>query len=174
VKGGVGYAYEYAGSTIEAMSMEERMTLCNMSIEGGARCGYVNPDQTTYDYLQGRDFAPKGPIGKKRWPGGRPLRSDADASYDDVVVFDAADIPPTVTWGITPGQGIGVDETLPASMPLPRRSNPWRRKPTPTWICNRDSRLKAPPWMCVLLAVAPMAASAIYEKRQHGRPKEAP
>jgi 3-isopropylmalate/(R)-2-methylmalate dehydratase large subunit len=60
VKGGVGYAYEFAGSAIDAMSMEERMTLCNMSIEGGARCGYVNPDAITYDYLRGRDFAPKG------------------------------------------------------------------------------------------------------------------
>jgi 3-isopropylmalate/(R)-2-methylmalate dehydratase large subunit len=114
VKGGVGYAYEYAGSTIEAMSMEERMTLCNMSIEGGARCGYVNPDQTTYDYLQGRDFAPQGEHWEKAVAWWQTLRSDADASYDDVVVFDAAAIPPTVTWGITPGQGIGVDETLPA------------------------------------------------------------
>jgi 3-isopropylmalate/(R)-2-methylmalate dehydratase large subunit len=114
VKGGVGYAYEYAGSTIEAMSMEERMTLCNMSIEGGARCGYVNPDQTTYDYLQGRDFAPQGEHWEKAMTWWQTLRSDADASYDDVVVFDAATIPPTVTWGITPGQGIGVDETLPA------------------------------------------------------------
>jgi 3-isopropylmalate/(R)-2-methylmalate dehydratase large subunit len=113
VKGGVGYAYEYAGSTIEAMSMEERMTLCNMSIEGGARCGYVNPDQITYDYLQGRDFAPKGEQWDNAVAWWETLRSDADAAYDDVVVFDAADISPTVTWGITPGQGIGVDEMLP-------------------------------------------------------------
>jgi 3-isopropylmalate/(R)-2-methylmalate dehydratase large subunit len=113
VKGGVGYAYEYAGSTIEAMSMEERMTLCNMSIEGGARCGYVNPDQTTYDYLQGRDFAPKGADWETAVAWWQTLRSDSDAEYDDIVVFDAADIAPTVTWGITPGQGIGIDETLP-------------------------------------------------------------
>jgi len=113
VKGGVGYAYEYAGTAIEAMSMEERMTLCNMSIEGGARCGYVNPDQTTYDYLQGRDFAPKGAAWDAAVAWWQTLRSESDAEYDDVVVFNAADIAPTVTWGITPGQGIGIDETLP-------------------------------------------------------------
>lgn len=113
VKGGVGYAYEFAGSVFEAMSMEERMTVCNMAIEGGARCGYVNPDQQTYDYLKGRDFAPKD----GDWDGAiawwNSLRSDADAEYDDVVVIDGATIAPTVTWGITPSQGIGVNEAVP-------------------------------------------------------------
>lgn len=113
VKGGVGYAYEFAGTTFEAMSMEERMTVCNMAIEGGARCGYVNPDQVTYDYLQGRDFAPKGEAWDQAVAWWNSLRSDADAVYDDVIVFNAEDIAPTVTWGITPGQGIGVDETVP-------------------------------------------------------------
>jgi 3-isopropylmalate/(R)-2-methylmalate dehydratase large subunit len=113
VKGGVGYAYEYAGTTFEAMSMEERMTVCNMSIEGGARCGYVNPDQITFDYLQGREFAPKGADWDAAVTWWTSVRSDADAEYDDVVVFDAAEIEPTVTWGITPGQGIGVTETIP-------------------------------------------------------------
>ncbi|MBD2160720.1 3-isopropylmalate dehydratase large subunit [Limnothrix sp. FACHB-1083] len=113
VKGGVGYAYEYAGTTFEAMSMEERMTVCNMSIEGGARCGYVNPDPITFDYLQGREFAPKGADWDAAVAWWTSVRSDADAQYDDVVVFDAADIEPTVTWGITPGQGIGVTETIP-------------------------------------------------------------
>lgn len=113
VKGGVGYAYEYAGSTIEAMSMEERMTLCNMSIEGGARCGYVNPDPVTYDYLQGRDFSPAADKWDEAVAWWESLRSDQDADYDDVVTFDAAKIPPTITWGITPGQGIGITETIP-------------------------------------------------------------
>ncbi|MGK7911471.1 MAG: 3-isopropylmalate dehydratase large subunit [Synechococcus sp.] len=113
VKGGVGYAYEYAGSTINAMSMDERMTLCNMSIEGGARCGYVNPDSVTYDYLQGREHAPAGENWQRAVDWWNSLRSDIDAEYDDVVMFDAADIAPTVTWGITPGQGIAVDETIP-------------------------------------------------------------
>jgi 3-isopropylmalate/(R)-2-methylmalate dehydratase large subunit len=119
VKGGVGYAYEYGGSTIEAMSMEERMTLCNMSIEGGARCGYVNPDTVTYDYLQGREFAPKAEQWEAAIAWWEILRSDADAEYDDVVVIDAADIAPTVTWGITPGQGIGVNEHIPTVEELP-------------------------------------------------------
>ncbi|MBD2090500.1 3-isopropylmalate dehydratase large subunit [Microcoleus sp. FACHB-1515] len=113
VTGGVGYAYEFAGTTFDRMSMEERMTVCNMAIEGGARCGYVNPDETTFNYLQGRDFAPKGEAWNQAVDWWRSIRSDADAQYDDVVVFDAADIPPTVTWGITPGQGIGVDQSIP-------------------------------------------------------------
>ena len=113
VTGGVGYAYEFAGTTFEQMSMEERMTVCNMAIEGGARCGYVNPDETTFAYLQGRDFAPKGEAWDQAVEWWRSIRSDADAQYDDVVVFDAAEISPTVTWGITPGQGIGVDQSIP-------------------------------------------------------------
>ncbi len=119
VKGGVGFAYEYAGSTIEHMSMDERMTICNMSIEGGARCGYVNPDPITFDYLKGRPFAPKGADWDQAVAWWTSIRSAADAVYDDVVMFDAAEIPPTVTWGITPGQGIGVDETIPALEKLP-------------------------------------------------------
>lgn len=120
VKGGVGYAYEFAGSTIEALSMEERMTICNMSIEGGARCGYVNPDQTTYDYLKGRDFAPKAEDWDQAVNWWQQIRSDADAVYDDVVRFEAAEIEPTVTWGITPGQGIGVNENIPEVEGLPK------------------------------------------------------
>ncbi len=119
VKGGVGYAYEYAGTTFEQMSMEERMTVCNMSIEGGARCGYVNPDQVTYGYLKGRKFAPQDSDWEKAVAWWNSIRSDADAEYDDVVVFDASEIPPTVTWGITPAQGIGINQTVPTSEELP-------------------------------------------------------
>ena len=119
VKGGVGYAYEFAGTTFEAMNMEERMTVCNMSIEGGARCGYVNPDETTFAYLKGKDFAPKGEAWDKAVSWWNSIRSDADAEYDDVVKFDAAEIEPTVTWGITPGQGLGISETVPVADGLP-------------------------------------------------------
>jgi 3-isopropylmalate/(R)-2-methylmalate dehydratase large subunit len=119
VKGGVGYAYEYAGSTIEALSMEERMTICNMSIEGGARCGYINPDEITFNYLKGRDFAPTGQDWEKAVVWWTNIRSDSDAQYDDIVKFNAQDIPPTVTWGITPGQGIGVNEAIPTLDTLP-------------------------------------------------------
>ncbi|MDX1918324.1 MAG: 3-isopropylmalate dehydratase large subunit [Candidatus Caenarcaniphilales bacterium] len=112
-KGGIGYAYEYAGSTIEALSMEERMTICNMSIEGGARVGYVNPDQTTYDYLKGRAYAPQGEAWDKAIAYWESIKSDLDATYEDVLKIKAEDISPTVTWGINPGQAIAVDENIP-------------------------------------------------------------
>jgi len=113
VNGGVGYAYEYAGSTIESMTMEERMTLCNMSIEGGARCGYINPDKTTFDFLKGTERVPSGQgfeLLTEKW---QSYASDADAIYDDEVVISASDIGPTVTWGITPAQAITIDESTP-------------------------------------------------------------
>ncbi|XXX77251.1 3-isopropylmalate dehydratase large subunit [Sorangium sp. So ce134] len=115
VSGGTGYAYEYGGATIEGFSMEERMTLCNMSIEGGARVGYVNPDQTTFDYIKGRPYAPKGEAWEKALEYWRSIASDEDARYDDVVRIDASAIAPTVTWGITPGQAISVKEKVPAA-----------------------------------------------------------
>jgi len=115
VKGGAGFAYEYAGSTIEQMSMDERMTICNMSIEGGARVGYVNPDQTTFDYLRGRSFAPQGDDFERATAWWSSLASDRDAPYDDDIEIDAASIRPTVTWGINPGQSVGIDERLPAN-----------------------------------------------------------
>lgn len=119
VKAGVGYAYEYAGTTFEQMNMEERMTVCNMSIEGGARCGYINPDGVTYAYLKDREFAPKGQDWEKAVSWWESIRSDSDAVYDDVVKFDAKDIGPTVTWGITPGQAISIDAVVPEPENLP-------------------------------------------------------
>jgi 3-isopropylmalate/(R)-2-methylmalate dehydratase large subunit len=113
VNGGVGFAYEYAGDTFARFSMEERMTVCNMSIEGGARCGYVNPDETTYAYLRGRRFAPSAEAWDRAVAYWNTMRSDADASYDDVVRIDVATIEPTVTWGITPGQSTAVGAALP-------------------------------------------------------------
>ncbi len=113
VKGGVGHAYEFAGPAVEALSMEERMTLCNMAIEGGARVGYVNPDEITFAYLKGRPAAPAGEAWERAVAWWRSLASGPDAVFDDEVVFDAAAIAPTVTWGITPAQAIGIDETIP-------------------------------------------------------------
>ncbi len=113
VKGGVGYAYEYAGSVFDRFSMEERMTVCNMSIEGGARAGYVNPDQTTYDYLKGRRYAPSAEQWDRAVAYWESIKSDPDARYDDVVKLDASSIEPMVTWGITPGQSIGVGARIP-------------------------------------------------------------
>ena len=114
VNGGVGFAYEYAGDTFDRMSMDERMTVCNMSIEGGARVGYVNPDQTTFDYIRGRPFAPQGEAFDRACAWWSSMASDADARYDDEVTIDAASIQPTVTWGINPGQSVAIDERIPS------------------------------------------------------------
>jgi len=113
VKGGVGYAYEYAGAVVEQMAMDERMTMCNMSIEGGARIGYVNPDDTTYDYLSGRPFAPEGESFERAKSWWRSMASDDGANYDDEVVIDGSAIAPRVTWGINPGQSVSVEESIP-------------------------------------------------------------
>jgi 3-isopropylmalate/(R)-2-methylmalate dehydratase large subunit len=128
VNGGVGYAYEYAGAVVDRMTMEERLTLCNMSIEGGARSGYVNPDQTTFDYLRGRQYAPQGAAFDRAvtwWTG---MASDATASYDDVKRLDGNAIPPMVTWGINPGQSVGVGERIPSPESAPEPERPTYRE----------------------------------------------
>ncbi len=112
--GGKGYAYEYGGSVLDGFSMEERMTVCNMSIEGGARCGYVNPDEKTFEYLKGRNYSPKDAEWEAAVEKWRGFASDADAVYDDVVNIQAEDIPPTVTWGVSPDQAISVEERIPS------------------------------------------------------------
>ncbi|HEX4337144.1 MAG TPA: 3-isopropylmalate dehydratase large subunit [Polyangiaceae bacterium] len=119
VNGGVGYAYEYAGDVVDAMTMDERMTVCNMSIEGGARCGYVNPDATTYAYLKGRALSPKGEAWDRAVAYWESVRSDADAVYDDVVKIRGEDIEPVVTWGINPGQSVGVNGKVPTAKDVP-------------------------------------------------------
>lgn len=127
VNGGTGFAYEYAGDTIDNMTMEERMTICNMSIEGGARVGYCNPDDTTFEYLKGRDYAPKGDDWNQAVEYWKSLASGPDAQYDDVVSFNAADIKPSVTWGINPGQGLAIDETIPTEDQVPEHErSTWR------------------------------------------------
>jgi 3-isopropylmalate/(R)-2-methylmalate dehydratase large subunit len=113
VKGGVGYAYEYTGPVIERMTMEERLTLCNMSIEGGARFGYVNPDQTTFDYVRGRPYAPAGEAFDRAVAWWRSIATERDARFDDVARVDGSAIEPVVTWGINPGMSVGVSERIP-------------------------------------------------------------
>ena len=114
VRGGTGYAYEYAGDTVERMSMDERMTICNMSIEGGARVGYVNPDETTFAYMRGRPFAPQGDAFERARTWWTSMASDPDAAYDDEVEIRAAELTPVVTWGVNPGQSIGIDGSVPS------------------------------------------------------------
>lgn len=113
VHGGIGYAYEYAGEAIRALSMEERMTICNMSIEGGARVGYVSPDQTTYEYIKGRRYAPKDEAFEQAVEYWNSIASPEDAEYDDVFELNADELEPMVTWGINPGQAIGVTQRTP-------------------------------------------------------------
>ena len=113
VMGGIGFAYEYTGTAIEQLSMEERMTICNMSIEGGARVGYINPDETTFAYMQGRPYTPKREefeLAKKYWKG---IASTSSSKYDEIFSLDANSLSPMLTWGITPGQAIPINESTP-------------------------------------------------------------
>ena len=128
VNGGVGYAYEYAGAVVDRMTMEERLTLCNMSIEGGARSCYVNPDQTTFDYLRGRQYAPQGAAFDRAVTWWKSMASDADAAYDDIKRLDGNAIPPMVTWGINPGQSVGVGERIPSPESAPEPERPTYRE----------------------------------------------
>ncbi|TNJ10431.1 3-isopropylmalate dehydratase large subunit [Aeromonas veronii] len=112
--GGTGYVVEFAGDAIASLSMEGRMTVCNMAIELGAKAGMIAPDQTTIDYIRGKEFAPKGEVLEQAIAYWQSLKSDADAKFDAEVVLDAADIAPQVTWGTNPGQVIAVNEPIPA------------------------------------------------------------
>ncbi|MFV0385982.1 MAG: 3-isopropylmalate dehydratase large subunit [Paracoccus sp. (in: a-proteobacteria)] len=112
-RGGVGHAVEFAGSTIRAMTIEERLTICNMAIEFGARIGMIAPDDTVFDYLSGRRFAPKGENFNRAVSRWRGLASDEGAQFDAEISIDAADIAPTVTWGTSPDQAISITSTIP-------------------------------------------------------------
>ena len=111
--GGQGYVLEYRGQAIRELSMEGRMTICNMSIEAGARAGMIAPDQTTFDYIKGRPHAPEGGEWDRAVEYWKTLRSDEDAVFDAEVVLEAADIEPFVTWGTNPGQGVPLSATVP-------------------------------------------------------------
>lgn len=112
--GGIGHVIEYRGSAIRALSMEGRMTVCNMSIEAGARAGLIAPDDTTFEYLNGRDHAPKGDNWEAAVADWRTLVSDEGAKWDKEVVIDASKLTPQVTWGTNPGQVLGIDAKLPS------------------------------------------------------------
>ena len=113
VDGGTGSVIEYHGSTVRAMDMESRMTMCNMSIECGARAGMVAPDETTFQYLEGRKMAPRGDLWGAAVADWERLKTDSGASYDHLVEIDATKIEPSVTWGINPGMVIAVNEAIP-------------------------------------------------------------
>lgn len=113
--GATGYFVEYAGSVVRDLSMEGRLTLCNLSIEMGARGGFIAPDEKTFEYLKGREFAPKGADWDKAVEYWKTLKSGDDAVFDKELTFDAADIEPRITYGTNPGMGVGVTESLPSS-----------------------------------------------------------
>lgn len=112
--GGTGYFIEYAGSAIRALSMEGRMTVCNMSIESGARGGLIAPDETTFEYIRGREFAPKGAEFESALQKWKELKTDDDAVFDLEYTFDAADIKPMITYGTNPGMGVKISDNIPA------------------------------------------------------------
>jgi 3-isopropylmalate/(R)-2-methylmalate dehydratase large subunit len=126
--GGTGYFIEYAGSAIRSLSMEARMTICNMSIEMGARGGLIAPDQITFDYVEGREFAPKGEEWDQALAYWKTLYSDEDAIFDKVLTFDAADIAPMITYGTNPGMGMGIAEHIPATNAQPESERPSYQK----------------------------------------------
>lgn len=113
--GATGYAVEFSGSAIRSLSMEARMTICNMSIEMGGRCGLIAPDEITFNYIKGRKFAPQGADWDKKMAEWKQLYSDGDASFDKEIFINAEDIQPMITYGTNPGMGIGISENIPTT-----------------------------------------------------------
>ncbi len=128
--GATGYAVEYAGSAIRNLSMEARMTICNMSIEMGARCGMIAPDETTFNYMKGRKFAPQGDEWDKSLAYWKTLYTDADAEFDREININAAEIEPMITYGTNPGMGIGITGHVPNLRDVEEKEKPFFRKIT--------------------------------------------
>lgn len=122
--GATGYFIEYRGSAVRALSMEGRLTLCNLSIEMGARGGFVAPDEKTFEYVKGREFAPTGEEWDKALAYWKTLKSGDDAVFDKELVFDAADVKPMITYGTNPGMGMAIDEAIPTLESLPAEQRP--------------------------------------------------
>ena len=125
IGGGTGHVFEYAGEAIRALNMESRMTICNMSIEGGARAGMVAPDETTFEYVAGREYAPSGRAWDEALGRWRTLPSDDGAVYDKSMTLDAAELEPMITYGTNPGMGIGISDAVPS--PADARTDAERR-----------------------------------------------
>ena len=147
IGGGTGCIFEYCGPAIRALSMDERMTVCNMSIEAGARGGLIAPDDTTYQYVAGRPYAPKGAAwaaAEERW---RELPTDEGATYDKSLSLDASALEPMITFGTNPGMGIPITARSPQSQRHHRSA--WSATPSPklsaTWISKPESRCSAIP-----------------------------
>jgi 3-isopropylmalate/(R)-2-methylmalate dehydratase large subunit len=165
--GGIGHVIEYRGSAIRALSMEGRMTVCNMSIEAGAKAGLIAPDDTTFEYLKGRDHAPTGDAWDAALADWRALQTDPGAMWDKEVVIDAASITPQVSWGTNPGQvgSIGPRSRRPTTSATPPRV---RRSPAPssTWVSNRARRSSRSRSTRCSSGRAPTAGSKICGRRR--------
>jgi len=127
--GATGYFVEYAGDAIRSLTMEGRLTLCNLSIESGARGGMVAPDETTFEYIKGREFAPKGEDWERSLAYWRTLKTDNDAVFDKEITFRAEDIEPMITYGTNPGMGMGINDTIPTPLNPPEGG----KQPSPFW-----------------------------------------
>ena len=164
-QGGTGFAYEYAGTTFDEFTMEERMTVCNMSIEGGARVGYVNPDETTFEYLKGRPYSPKGTAWDAAVEQWKSFASDADCTFDDVVNIDASQIQPTVTWGSLLGRVLALRKVFQRSPMRPRSQNGIPlRKPSNTCTSKVAAQLRARKSTSPSSALARTVAFPIFKK----------
>ena len=163
VGGGTGHVFEYTGSAIRALGMEERMTICNMSIEGGARAGMVAPDDTTFEYLAGREFAPQGAAWDAAVARWRQLPTDEGAAYDKTVTLDAAELEPMITYGTNPGMGMPITGRVPDPDPIERRrpESRARQRRCATWACSPASRCSATRWTWSSSAAAPTRAFPI-------------
>jgi 3-isopropylmalate/(R)-2-methylmalate dehydratase large subunit len=160
--GAAGHAVEFTGPVVRAMSMAERMTLCNMMIEAGSRIGLVAPDATTYAYLQGRRLAPQGALWDQAVAYWESLASDQGALYDKSLSFDVGALAPQVSWGTTPDQTLPIDTPcpIPARSAIPPPAASWKRR-WPIWISRRARPWRACPSPGSSSAPAPMAASRI-------------
>ncbi|MBR3479076.1 MAG: 3-isopropylmalate dehydratase large subunit [Prevotella sp.] len=141
--GATGYFVEYAGEVVRHMSMEGRLTLCNLSIEMGARGGFIAPDEKTFDYLKDREYAPKGEEWDKAIAYWHTLKSDDDAVFDKELVFNAEDIEPRITYGTNPGMGIGITESIPSNL----NSQPSNLNSQPSTLNSQPSNLKSLEYM---------------------------
>ena len=159
--GGTGHIIEYRGSAIRDLSMEGRMTVCNMSIEAGARAGMIAPDDTTFAYLEGRDHAPKGGSGRRPWPSGAPSPPTTGPRFDKEVVLEAASLAPYVTWGTNPAQVTRIDGTVPdpASFANAHDREAAARALEYMGLAGRDPRSTTSPSTPSSSARAPTAAS---------------
>ena len=161
--GATGYAVEYAGAAIRNLSMEARMTICNMSIEMGARCGMIAPDETTFDYIKGRQFAPKGEQWETKLAYWKTLNSDRDAVFDKEIIINAADIEPMITYGTNPGMGVGVTGHIPALSEVDEKEKPYFEKSLNYMGLQPGVKIKGKKWIMYLSVAAPIQGSKIYE-----------